>query len=258
MHEALRAIKEQSQRAGLFLDFDGTLSEIVEDPAGARPLEGVSGVLMELTRAYALVAIVSGRDANQLVEWLGPWVEIWGVHGAQRAVGGRVELTEEAKTHRELILEARGEAERRVAELGIEGALVEDKEVAFNLHFRASPNPSRAKQALDELSREIAQRFGLRRKEGRMSFELNPPSEFSKAGVVLERSLQEELSAVAFIGDDAVDLPAFDALDRLAERGLATVRVAVSSEEAPKELIERADVVVEGPAGVLKLLREFV
>nr|MBA3955769.1 trehalose-phosphatase [Acidimicrobiia bacterium] len=44
------------------------------------------------------------------------------------------------------------------------------------------------------------------------------------------------------------------ALDRLAATGIHTVRVAVGSDEAPVELMERADWVVDGPVGALALL----
>jgi trehalose 6-phosphate phosphatase len=57
----------------------------------------------------------------------------------------------------------------------------------------------------------------------------------------------------AYFGDDMGDLPAFDGLDRLAAAGVDTVRVGVRTEEAPAELLRRADVVVDGPEGALAL-----
>jgi trehalose 6-phosphate phosphatase len=74
--------------------------------------------------------------------------------------------------------------------------------------------------------------------------------EFSKAAVVLERSRELGLRAAAFVGDDRVDLPGFDALDILGDEGVSTLRVAVSSDEAPEELLERADLVLAGPSSV--------
>jgi trehalose 6-phosphate phosphatase len=76
--------------------------------------------------------------------------------------------------------------------------------------------------------------------------------------VVLDRAREEDLEAVAFFGDDVVDLPGFDALDILEKEGARTLRVAVDSSEAPRALIERADVVVQGPAGAVSLLRELL
>ena len=59
-----------------------------------------------------------------------------------------------------------------------------------------------------------------------------------------------------FAGDDHGDLSAFAALDSLRRAGVldAVVRVAVRSAEEPTELIAAADVLVEGPAGLVDLL----
>ena len=244
------------ERAGIFLDFDGTLSEIVRVPSEARPLEGAAALLARLARRYAVVAIVSGRSAHELVEWLGPDVEIWGVHGAQRAVGGVVALSPRARPYESLMRRVHEEASARVAELGLDGAIVEDKAVMVTLHYRAAADPARAARALEELARELGGRHGLTSVPGRASYELRPPVDFTKAAVIRERS--EELEAVAFAGDDAVDLPGFDALDELAERGVATLRIAVASDEAPPALLERADVVVDGPPGAIELLRRLL
>ena len=51
------------------------------------------------------------------------------------------------------------------------------------------------------------------------------------------------------------DLSAFLGLDELAGRGVLTVKVAVRSAETPDELESRADIVVEWPAGLVKLTR---
>ena len=65
------------------------------------------------------------------------------------------------------------------------------------------------------------------------------------------------MRAACFVGDDAGDLAAFDALDDLAATGVAVVRVAVTSAEAPAELLRRADLAVDGPAAVVELLRSL-
>jgi trehalose 6-phosphate phosphatase len=75
---------------------------------------------------------------------------------------------------------------------------------------------------------------------------------------VIERVAGEErLEYVLFAGDDLADLDAFAAMDRLAEGGVTGLRVAVRSEETPDALIEAADVVVEGPRGLLELLERM-
>jgi trehalose 6-phosphate phosphatase len=245
------------ETAGIFLDFDGTLSEIVHVPSEARPMEGTSELLGRLAARLRLVSIVSGRSAHQLLDWLGSGVEIWGVHGAERTRAGRVELSERAAPYADLMQRVKRDARRRLEELGLGGVLLEDKGVMIGLHFRAATDRERARKALDEVAEELAKGYGLRRAGGRLAFELRPPIELSKAQIVLHRAREAALKSVAFVGDDRIDLPGFEALDKLEREGMSTLRVAVDSAEAPPELIDRADIVVEGPRGVLEFLNRL-
>jgi trehalose 6-phosphate phosphatase len=255
--DLLAPFRAEPGSSGVFLDFDGTLSEIVHVPHDARPVEGVRDLLDRLAQRLRLVAIVSGRSAGQLVEWLGPDIEIWGTHGAERAVGGVVEIAPQVLPHAELMRRVRDEASAAMDALGIPGIHLEDKTVMLGLHFRAATDVPAAEKALRTVADELATRHGLIVAGGRLAFELRPPIELSKAAVVLQRAREENLRAVAFAGDDRVDLPGFDALDALSEEGVSTVRVAVRSDEAPEDLIERADIVVEGPIGAVGFLQEL-
>jgi trehalose 6-phosphate phosphatase len=149
----------------------------------------------------------------------------------------------------------RDEAAEELDHLGIDGVVLEDKRIMIGLHFRAAADVETARAALDKVARDLADRHGLLRAGGRLAFELRPPDEFSKAAVVLERARAFKLEAALFMGDDRVDLPAFDALDVLADEGMKTARIAVSSDEVPPDLLERADIVVDGPPAALDLLR---
>ena len=253
--EQLRPFIERPDRAGIFLDFDGTLSEIVPIPSQARPIEGAAELLDELAKRFAVVAIVSGRAATDLVEWLGPNVEIWGVHGAQRATNGRVELSPKAQPFEAQMKKIHDEATERLRAEGIDGAIVEDKAVMVTLHYRAARDPDEAQKRTEALANELAARENLTVTPGRASYELRPGIDFTKAAVIADRA--KNLEAVAFAGDDTVDLPGFDALDTLAIQGITTLRIAVRSPEAPRELLDRADIIVDGPAGALNLLRKL-
>ncbi len=59
---------------------------------------------------------------------------------------------------------------------------------------------------------------------------------------------------MCFAGDDIGDLPAFAALGRLAAAGVATLAVAVGGPETPEAVLAAADIVVDGPPGLLALL----
>ena len=256
--ELLKPFIERPQNAGLYLDFDGTLSEIVHVPSEARPVYGARRLLESLAARFALVSVVSGRSAHQLLDWLGEGIEIWGVHGTERAVDGRVEIIDAAIPFVELMATVRAEAERRIGELSLPGVFVEDKGVMLALHFRAAPDVETARRALDDLAGSLAAEHGLKRAGGRLAFELRPPLDVTKANIVLTRTREEKLSAAMFVGDDRVDIPAFEALDELAGEGVTTVRVAVDSSEAPPELLKRADIVVTGPAGTIALLSRLI
>ena len=258
LDQRLLDLRDSPETSGIFLDFDGTLSEIVMVPSDARPLPGVPQLLARLSERFALVSVISGRSALELVRWLGPDIEIWGVHGAEHVVDGEVQLTEHAEPFAELMARVRTEAVDRITALNLPGVVVEDKTVMIGLHFRAAADVEGARRALDDLAGELADTHGLLRAGGRLAFELRPPREFSKAAVVLERARAHDLKAALYAGDDRVDLPAFDALDALEEEGVTGLRVAVSSPEVPTELIERADLVVEGPPAAVELLSDLL
>ncbi|MGH2752666.1 MAG: trehalose-phosphatase [Actinomycetota bacterium] len=256
-NEFRASVASNPHSSGVFLDFDGTVSEIVEVPSEARPIEGARAVLSDLARALAIVSIVSGRSAAQLLEWLGPDIEIWGVHGAERVVDGRVELSDAVAPYAGVMSEVREELKERCAELDLPGVLVEDKAAIVGLHYRNAPVRADARRALERLAENVARAHGVQMLPGRMVIEVKPPVQFSKADVVRRRAQDLELKAAAFLGDDVGDLPAFDALDELASNGVATVRVAVRSDESPEQLLERADEIVDGPPAALAWLRSL-
>ena len=233
---------------GVFSDFDGTLAPIVDDPAAALPLPGVVDVLAALARRFGRVGVVSGRPATFLAEHLGGrGLFLSGLYGLEVADGdGEVRAAEEAEPWRDAVEEAAAAAEADLAG----GVGVERKGLAVTVHFRTDQGQE---SAVEAWAAGQAEATGLVVHPGRMSYELRPPVERDKGAVVAEAA--EGRSQVCFLGDDRGDLSAFDALDQLARGGATVLKVAVASAEAPPELLERADLVVEGPAGALSVLR---
>jgi trehalose 6-phosphate phosphatase len=129
---------------------------------------------------------------------------------------------------------------------------VERKGLTVALHVRPAPRH-------DEWARRFAEAEaatrGLKLDRGRLSYELRPPVEVNKGTVVGE--LVADLDAACFVGDDRGDLLAFDALDRFAADGGTAIKAAVRSDEAPPELIERADHILDGPPAVVAALRSL-
>ena len=255
VNDPLSPLMRRRSAAWLFLDFDGTLSEIVDRPDEAQPVNGAVDLLDELTRLYKTVAVVSGRSARELAERFGPRIDIWGLHGAEHATAGRVELAASARPYEALMNELASEVRDRLEGTGV---LVEPKGVMVGLHYRTADDRRGAEAAARRVAEEMTSRHGIKVGSGRFVVELRPPVDFSKGSVVRERARVASLEAVAFAGDDVVDLPAFDALDELAREGLACVRIAVASDETPEELLSRADVIVQdGPRGMVDLLRRL-
>jgi len=236
--------------AGVFSDFDGTLATIVDDPASARPIAGAPEALEALAARYARVGVVSGRPGAFLAEHLGGrGVALTGLYGLESVTAeGGVRPLPEAMAWRTVVDQVAAQAEAELPPaLG-----VERKGLTVAIHFRVAPGYADLAQ---RWTTEAAARTGLAVHPARMSFELRPALPHDK-GLVLARAASG-LTHVMFVGDDRGDLEAFDALDRMAADGAVAFRVAVRSRESPAELIERADVAVDGPEGVLNLLRSL-
>jgi trehalose 6-phosphate phosphatase len=250
-HDELAArLRDNPSRAGVFCDFDGTLADIVERPEDARPAEGAVDALAALVEPYSRVQVISGRPARFLLSHLGGrGLHLAGLYGLEVVREGEVQVAEDAKGWEPTV----EEAVARLEEQAPEGLHIEAKGLSVTLHFRTAPELADTARTLAE---EAAESSGLVVGEGRQSYELRPPVSTSKGTVLAEAAA--DLDAACFLGDDHGDLTAFDALDDLAEAGAETLRVGVQSAEAPDELLERADIVVDGPTEVVDLLRSLI
>lgn len=239
-------------QAAVVTDFDGTLAPIIDEPSRSQPLPGVPSLLRLLARRYARVAVVSGRPAGFLVDRLelrdhdADGIVVSGLYGLEESRSGVIDQHPAAAPWKEAIERAAADA---IADAP-EGIYVERKGLSVTVHVRTAPGHAEWAKSWTEA---YSHTTGLALHPGRMSWELRPPVKIDKGTVVLH--LLERMKAACFCGDDVGDLPAFDALDRLQAEGVHTLRVGVRSDEAPPELIERADVLVDGPHGVVDVLR---
>ena len=222
-------------RAGVFLDFDGVLADIAPEPDAAVIREGVDVLLVALSEQLGRVAVISGRPVAYLDAMVPTEVDIVGLYGLEWRERGVRHTLHDAEPYRATVRELVDEA---TAAFG--AAVVEPKGLSLTIHYRSDESlaaPMRAWVA------EQAERTGMKQRPAKRSFELHPPIKRDKGTVLVE--LAEDLDPVAYVGDDLGDLPAFDGLDTLAAHGVATLRVAVDSAEAPPILRNRADLVAE-------------
>jgi trehalose 6-phosphate phosphatase len=243
--DPLAALRADPARAGVLVDFDGTLAPIVAGAADARPLPGAPEVLRALAAVYAVVAVVSGRPVRFLADHLPSTVRLVGLYGLEWTDGEVVQEHPEAAGWRTVIDDAAA-----AALVALPPAVdVEHKGLSLTLHFRPAPT---AERVVRSWAADVAARTGLHQRTAKMSVELHPPLAIDKGTVV--EDLAAGLAAVAYLGDDIGDLPAFAALDDLAGRGVHTVKVAVAGADAAHVVMAAADLTVAGPEEALVLL----
>jgi trehalose 6-phosphate phosphatase len=257
--DGLDAILARPARAVLAFDFDGTLAPIVPDPDQARAHPDAVPALAALAPKVASVAVVTGRPAGVAVRYGGfagvPGLEhlvVLGHYGAERWDARTGAVT--APAPHPGVAAVRAELPGLLDTIGAwRGTWIEEKGRAVAVHTRRAEDPQAAFEALREPLAGLAARHGLIVEPGRMVLELRPPG--MDKGVALSEYVGETgAEAVMYAGDDLGDLPAFAAVDELRSDGTPGLLVCSGSDEVT-ELAKRADVVVDGPTGVVQLLR---
>ncbi|MEU1260707.1 trehalose-phosphatase [Streptomyces cellulosae] len=257
--DGLDALLAHPGKALIGLDFDGTLAPIVPDPEQARAHPDAVPTLAALAPEVASVAVVTGRPPGVAVRHGGfagvPGLEhlvVLGHYGAERwdAVTGSVT----APAPHPGVAAARAELPGLLDRVGAwQGTWIEEKGRAVAVHTRRASDPQAAFEALRAPLTDLATRHGLVVEPGRLVLELRPPG-MDKGVALLEYAREIGAGSVLYAGDDLGDLAAFTAVDKLRASGTPGVLVCSGSEEVT-ELRDRADLVVDGPAGVVRLLR---
>ncbi|WCN06939.1 trehalose-phosphatase [Streptomyces sp. M92] len=255
----LDALLADPGRAVVALDFDGTLAPIVADPDRARAHPDAVPALAALAPEVAAVAVITGRPAEVAVHHGGfagvaglDHLVVLGHYGAERWDAATGTLT--APDPHPGVAAVRAELPGLLEHSGAgEGTWIEEKGHAVAVHTRRAPEPQAAFDALRAPLTGLASRNGLIVEPGRMVLELRPPG-MDKGAALREYVRELGAASVLYAGDDLGDLPAFDAVDTLRTQHTPGLLVCSGSDEVPT-LRERADLVVDGPEGVVKLLR---
>jgi trehalose 6-phosphate phosphatase len=243
--EAMDRLVAAGSRAGLYIDFDGTLAPIVPDPTAARMPPELAPVLADLSGALGLLAVVSGRPAGFLAEHVTvPGVRLLGLYGLEEWVDGRALVRAEAAEWAPVVREA--VAELAAATAG-DGIYVEDKGLSVALHWRNADDRDESGRQVALLVEAVTARTGLVIEPGKLVAELRPPVDWDKGATVRALAAEAGLSTGVYVGDDRGDLVAFHAV-----RAIGGMSVAVTGgvTETPPELLAAADVVLDGPPAV--------
>lgn len=258
--DGLRALLGDPARGLVGVDFDGTLADIVDDPAQARAVAGGVEAVTALAGAFGTVAVVTGRPAATAVTYAGlarlagtPGLVVLGHYGDERwdaESDGYASVAAPAG-----LATVRDALPGLLRDLGDPaGVLVEDKGTSLAVHVRNAAEPHGLYVRLATPLRELAERAGLVVQPGRFVHELRGHA--ADKGTALRGLVEERAArAVLFAGDDLGDLAAFDAVETLRAEGTPGLTVATLGPEPVPEVTDRADLVLDGPAAVVAFLR---
>jgi trehalose 6-phosphate phosphatase len=212
--EALDARGLGAQHPAVFFDFDGTLSDIVNDPDAATLVAGAAEALRKLG-AQCPVAVLSGRDLADVtnhVELPGIWYA--GSHGFElTAPDGSHHQNDAAAAAVPVLEDAAAELREQLGP--IPGVVVEHKRFGVAVHYRNA-----ARDRVGEVAaavRAAGRRDELRVTTGREVIELRPDIDWDKGKTL--RWVMDHLRHAdggplvpMYLGDDITDEDAFDAV----------------------------------------------
>lgn len=223
-----------------FLDYDGTLAPIVEEPEAAVPHPEAPGLLRQLESRFPPVWIVTGRDLQGLSSFLDLPLKVIGLHGAQKGVvGGTPELLMSDEAEEALV-------ELRESVPSVDGLRVEEKDQMFAVHYRQAPDKVAARERLEGWLQAMPE--VLEAIWGKEVVELRPKG-LSKGTAVRRIAEEHPDRTPVCLGDDVTDEDAFRALQKM-DREAITIKVGEGETQASFR--------VEGPDAVMEYLQKYV
>jgi trehalose 6-phosphate synthase/phosphatase len=212
------------RRLALFLDYDGTLSELSRHPSEAHMSDAMHQALDAcIARADTDVSVISGRSLDDVHKMVGRNVVVYaGNHGLEIAGPGFEPFRHPDIAH---YTERAGELAESMEEIRVPGVWVERKGASLTVHFREAELERHAEIA-ERVRAEILQ-AGFQPRDAHCAVEARPPIGWDKGHAVLHvlrsrygPAWSEEMRVI-YMGDDETDEDAFRSLEGLG----ATFRV---------------------------------
>ncbi len=251
----LEPLVTEPGRSAILLDLDGTLAPIVARPDDVDIPLPLRALLATLPGRYGLVAFVSGRALGDLRRIVGlDGVAYSGNHGMELVLTDGRSLPPPGIDLRSLRAFV---AEWPAGRLQPFGIWLEDKGATLTFHYRTAPDPERARVYLETHVAPAGTVAGLSVAPGRMSLEVHPPGGVNK-GTAVAALLRETpgIHHAVSVGDDRTDTDVWSVLRQMIRSGelVTGAGIAVTSSETPSVVLESADALVAGVAGVEQVL----
>lgn len=248
----LETLKKECYKTGIGTDFDGTISAIQTKPASAVIEPRAKELLAQLKQTYQVVSVISGRPVKQLAKLVGiKDLAYVGNHGAEFLSGNNYIVEREAEKTAPLLKQI-----YQQLSLGQKEFVLDYKKYSLSIHYRTHPKPEKAEKKLKNLLKQYAGP-SLRIQKGRKVFDL-----FAKnvsKGSAIERLINKyELKYFLYVGDDRTDIDAFDKMTELNQEGIYTLKIALDSHEAPKDLLKKSDIRISSLKELLDLFRALL
>ncbi len=244
--EALISDYIKSRNRLILLDYDGTLTPLVERPDLAKPDNEVTEILRKLSETPGNeVVIVSGRDRKTLDEWFGNLdLGLIAEHGAWiKEKGSSWKIIEHIKSDWKKEI-------KRILELYVDrtpGSFIEEKEYSIAWHYRKASielGEIRAKE-LKEILMNLVATYNLEVIEGDKVIEVRNAG-ISKGRAILNWLGKKKWDFILAIGDDWTDEEMFASLPKSAY----TIRVGI--------VPSRAKFNISSPYDVRRLLKDLI
>jgi alpha,alpha-trehalase len=193
----------------VFLDYDGTLTPIVELPEDATLAPESRDAVAHLAELCP-VAVISGRDLEDVRGMVGlETVHYAGSHGYD--ISGPEVVAQRGTEYLPDLEQAQRELEVELEE--IPGAWVERKKFAVAIHFRQA-DEDRVDEVRSAVERAHARRPGqLEKSSGKKIFELRPAMDWNKgralSWIMEELGISGGGTVPLYLGDDTTDEDAF-------------------------------------------------
>ncbi len=220
--ETFAAETETTPRVLLLCDYDGTLTPIVSRPEDAVLSSGMREKLLALAgRPDFNIGIISGRSLLEVQVLVGiEGIYYAGNHGLEIEGPGLSYVNPESRAARAEMKKLAGKFTDRLS--GIEGVIVEDKELSLSIHYRLvkESEVNTVAEIFNQLTSPGVNEGKIRVSSGKKVFEIRPPIDWHKGKAVetireqINKTIGGEEGLVMYLGDDTTDEDAFKVVRR--------------------------------------------